>query len=237
MTPVLRLLALSLLLATACRGAAAPTLARRGLPLSFDLTPEQAERALGDAGWTVAPSQTTTGIFPGGPGQPFGEVESTWVHATRDGWHANADFEWSRLKRFDFVSAPLPSEAAVTAMVAEMRARLGEPSWSQPLGPGLPIAQWEFPAVIVVRLEGQAGGWKLVESWSPPTTLPPPVPPSPTPAETAAPRWGCPHVGPPAQGSPCHYRLEFEACTYTHAPTPTVACTCKPEGLWSCMTL
>jgi hypothetical protein len=241
LTPALRLLlALCLLLATACRGAAAPvspTLARHGLPLSFDLSPEQAERALREAGWTVDPSQTATGIFAAAPGQPFGEVESTWVHATRDGWHANADFAWSRLRRFDFASAPLPSEAAVTAMLAEIRARLGEPSWCQPPGAGLPIARWELPADIVVRLEGQAGAWKLVETWQPPAPLPP------SPAETAPARSGCPHVGPPGQGSPCHYPLGFEACTYPqacpdmHATPRTVACSCKPEGKWSCMRL
>src|SRR4051794_35795030 len=99
--------------------AVATPIARQGLPLSFDLSPTQAERGLREAGWSVAPTQTATVIFAGPPGESFSEVEHPSMHATRDGWYVNASYEWSPAVSFARISPPLPSEAAVTAMMTD----------------------------------------------------------------------------------------------------------------------
>lgn len=105
------------------------------MPVAFDVSPAQAERTLREAGWTVDPRQTATGIFPGPPGESFREVEHTSVHATRDGWRLRVGFEWAMLVIVDRTSPPLPSEAVVVTMVGEMTTWLGRPSRSRPPGP------------------------------------------------------------------------------------------------------
>jgi hypothetical protein len=239
MTRALRFLLTSFLLpAGACGAAAAsapgPTPARQGLPLSFDLAPEQVERALQAAGWTVEPILRAHGTFLGEPART-GYYAS--VRATRGAWFAGGEIVGDTLVSFEWVSPALPSKEAVEAMLGEIVARVGEPSWTQPLGPGLPVAAWECPGRIEVRLDGQPGAWKVSEQWSRPP--PPPRAPPPPPAGSAAPRADCPHSGPPCQGSPCRYPLASDACTYPslRSPEHRVACSCRPEGTWSCTTL
>lgn len=128
-----------------------------------------ARRALVAAGWTIGLEQSGTGVFSGPPGSTPVERESSSLAASRDGATLSATFEWAKLVRISRTLPPLADEANVKIALAEMDARLGARTWSQPeFGVDRDLAMWSSPDRVVrasLRRD-PGGGYVLTESWA-----------------------------------------------------------------------